>query len=385
MKLLIGEKIQHYRKKNDMTQEDLANQIGVSPQAVSGWERNCGYPDITLLPGLSHALGITIDELMGNDEMSVRKDIEQFHQRFWQLNAREKLALATEYYRKYPEIYDIADTLVSVISGWGFAETPKYFTLMREAAERIIENCTDNVIRCRAIAAMSRYADDSEAERWLDMNPKMYSFIRGEIYEERLLNQGKYDEMRSQKYKNNVSLMLHVIARESGHTGNPEIGIEHNKYLRKLIRTFGENGEIPDGWMGKYAFITMRNAAGLFGAGRIDEGFTMLDEAMAAYKKQFALPDDVPLSLGAPGFFGDITVTKHMVAGLCDTFSVELDGESYYMQNPPYLYSVLTCRSGWEWFDCVREDERFLKVAAEAKAMHDKWIAMWEKMETEDN
>ena len=96
-------------------------------------------------------------------------------------------------------------------------------------------------------------------------------------------------------------------------------------------------------------------------------------EAIAAYKKTFSLPDDVPLSLGAPGFFGDITVTKHMVAGLCDTFSVEMDAESYYMQNPHYLYNLLTNRRGWEWFDSVREDQRFVQIVAEAKVMSDTW------------
>ena len=38
MKLLIGEKISYYRKQKNMTQEQLANQIGISAQAVSGWE-----------------------------------------------------------------------------------------------------------------------------------------------------------------------------------------------------------------------------------------------------------------------------------------------------------------------------------------------------------
>jgi len=49
MKLLIGEKINYYRKQKNMTQEQLAGQIGISAQAVSGWERETGYPDITLL------------------------------------------------------------------------------------------------------------------------------------------------------------------------------------------------------------------------------------------------------------------------------------------------------------------------------------------------
>ena len=96
MKLLIGEKISYYRKQKNMTQEQLANQIGISAQAVSGWERGVGYPDITLLPGISHALGISIDELMGNDEIGVSEDIKNFYERFWRLDSTEKLKIAIE-------------------------------------------------------------------------------------------------------------------------------------------------------------------------------------------------------------------------------------------------------------------------------------------------
>lgn len=376
MKLLIGEKISYYRKHKNMTQEQLANQIGISAQAVSGWEREVGYPDITLLPGISHALGISIDELMGNDEIGVREDIKDFYERFWRLDGMGKVNLALEYYRKYPKKYEIANTLVEVLSNWGFANTPKYFALMREACTRIIENCTDNTIRYNAVVAMSRWTNDNEAEHWLNMNPKMYSYLHGEVLEERLLNQGRYDEMRQQKYKNNVSLMLHAVSKTSDHRSDPELSIGHYAYLRKLIQTFGENGEIPDGWLCKYAFITLRNAAGLFGAGRIEEGFELFEEAINAYKKHFCLPDNVPLSLGVPAFFGDIAVKKYTVSGRCDSYTVDMDASSYYMQNPPFLYDVLTRDSGWEWFDCVRDDPRFVKAVEEAKALTDEW---WKK------
>ncbi|MBQ7923412.1 MAG: XRE family transcriptional regulator [Clostridia bacterium] len=374
MKLLIGEKISYYRKRKNMTQEQLANRLGISAQAVSGWEREVGYPDITLLPGISHALGISIDELMGNNEIGVSEDIRDFYEKFWKLDGSGKLELALEYYRKYPDKYEIADTLIEVLADWGFAYYPEYFSLMREACTRIIENCTDNTIRCNAVVAMSRWSDDNEAERWLNMNPKLYSHIRGEVLVERLLNRGKYEEMRQQKYKNNVSLMLYVVSKQADHRGDPEISIGHYAYLRKLIRTFGENEEIPDGWLCKYAFITMRNAAGLFGADRIEEGFALFEEAMNAYKKHFALPDNVPLSLGAPAFFGDIAVKKYTVLGQCDSYTVELEASSYYMQNPPFLYyNILTKDSGWEWFDCVRNDSRFVKAVEDAKELSDKW------------
>ena len=379
MKLHIGEKISHYRKLKNMTQEQLASRIGISAQAVSGWERAVGYPDITLLPGLSHVLGVTIDTLLGNDEIGVQEDIRGFYERFWPLDSREQLALATEYYRKYPENYDIADTLVMVLSDWGFAEGPESFALLREACERIMENCTDNAVRYRAVAAMCRWCDDSEADRWLDMNPKLYSYVRGEVLEERLLRKEEYDAMRRQKYKNNVSLMLHAVSKQADHRGNPDIAIGHNGYLRRLIHTFGENGEVPDGWLCKYAFITMRYAAGLFGAGRTEEGFRYFTEAMEAYQKHFALPDNVPLSLGAPAFFGDITVKKYTVSGHCDSYSVDMEASSYYMQNPPFLYTLLTCQTGWEWFNGVREDPRFRKAVEEAKTAAETWRKMREE------
>ena len=376
MKLLIGEKISYYRKQKSMTQEQLANQIGISAQAVSGWEREVGYPDITLLPGISHALGISIDELLGNDEIGVREDIKGFYERYWRLDGAGKVKLALEYYRKYPEKHEIADTLIEVLSDWGFANTPEYFALLREACTRIIDNCTDNTIRCNAVVAMSRWADDNEAEHWLNMNPKLYGYIRGEVLEERLLNKGRPEERRQQIYKNNVSLMLHAVSKQADHRGDPEIAIGHYAYLRKLISTFGENGEIPDGWLCKYAFITMQNAAGLFGAGRIEEGFELFRESMNAYKKHFELPDDVPLSLGAPAFFGNIAVKKYTVSGRCDSYTVNLEASMYYMQNPPFLYNLLTRDSGWEWFDCVKDDPRFVNAVKESKALTDEW---WKK------
>ena len=376
MKLLIGEKINYYRKQKNITQEQLAGQIGISAQAVSGWEREVGYPDITLLPGIAHALGISIDELMGNDEIGIREDINSFYERFWRLDGMERLELVLEYYRKYPNKYEIAHTLVETLSDWGFADSPKYFTLMREACKRIIENCTDNTIRFDAVVAMSRWCNDDEADRWLNMNPKGYSYIFGEVLVRRLMTKGRYDEVRQQEYKNNVSLMLHAVSKQVDHNGAPEISIGHHTYLRKLIKTFGEDGEIPDGWLCKYAFITMRNAAALFGSGQIEEGFELFWEAMNAYKKHFALPDNVPLSLGAPAFFGDIAVKKYTVSGRCDSYTVDMEASSYYMQNPPFLYHLLTADSGWEWFDCVRDTPEFIKAVEEAKKLTDEW---WEK------
>ena len=65
MNLQLGEKIKQLRRRDGRKQEDLANALGVSPQAVSRWEANGGYPDIALLPAIANYFNITIDELFG--------------------------------------------------------------------------------------------------------------------------------------------------------------------------------------------------------------------------------------------------------------------------------------------------------------------------------
>ena len=66
----IGRRIANYRKEKGMTQMGLANQLGVSYQAVSNWERGESMPDIAKLEDLSRELGASIDEILGNDKKS---------------------------------------------------------------------------------------------------------------------------------------------------------------------------------------------------------------------------------------------------------------------------------------------------------------------------
>ena len=68
----IGNRISKYRKTKGMTQEELANQMGVSSQAVSKWENDASCPDISTLPQLCRILGITSDELLTGKTSEVK-------------------------------------------------------------------------------------------------------------------------------------------------------------------------------------------------------------------------------------------------------------------------------------------------------------------------
>lgn len=62
--MMIGKNIKRLRVNVGMTQEQLAERLHISGQAVSKWENETALPDITLLPELADCFGVTIDELM---------------------------------------------------------------------------------------------------------------------------------------------------------------------------------------------------------------------------------------------------------------------------------------------------------------------------------
>ena len=67
----IGETICRYRQNRRMTQEEFASRLGVTPQAVSKWERGNGLPDASLMEGICSVLGIKADTLLGMEEKVV--------------------------------------------------------------------------------------------------------------------------------------------------------------------------------------------------------------------------------------------------------------------------------------------------------------------------
>jgi transcriptional regulator with XRE-family HTH domain len=67
--LYLAENIRRLRRERDLTQEELARKISVSPKTVSKWERGDGYPDIELLPALAAFFECSVDDLLGMDKL----------------------------------------------------------------------------------------------------------------------------------------------------------------------------------------------------------------------------------------------------------------------------------------------------------------------------
>ena len=73
----LGRRIARLRLAKTATQERLAKELNVSPQAVSKWENDINYPDISLLPDLARFLGVSVDELLSGASASAQENAAQ--------------------------------------------------------------------------------------------------------------------------------------------------------------------------------------------------------------------------------------------------------------------------------------------------------------------
>lgn len=106
MEINIGSTIKSLRKEKKLTQEQLAEKIGVSFQAVSKWENGIALPDITLLPKLAQLFDISIDKLFAYSTKETQKEIEDYCYRSYQLRESDHMkarAILEEGLRKYPD------------------------------------------------------------------------------------------------------------------------------------------------------------------------------------------------------------------------------------------------------------------------------------------
>ena len=72
MNTTLGKRISDLRHKKELKQDELAEMLSVSPQAVSKWENDQTCPDISLLPLLSKILGVSVDELLLGEALEVQ-------------------------------------------------------------------------------------------------------------------------------------------------------------------------------------------------------------------------------------------------------------------------------------------------------------------------
>lgn len=101
----LPENLKKYRVSKNLTQEDVAEYLGITPQSVSKWERGESCPDITLLPALANIFETSIDLLMGMDAIRAEKTRYSIHQKAVDYQRKGDYNSAEKTYREALLIY----------------------------------------------------------------------------------------------------------------------------------------------------------------------------------------------------------------------------------------------------------------------------------------
>ena len=228
----IGAVIKTLRRERGITQERLAEYLNVTPQAISRWECGLAMPDITAVPAIAAFFGVSCDKLLGmeQDDRQARIDaIRQEQQRLASLGKKqEQFALLQDAVREFPGEYSLLLDYAWALSASpydDFGETGLTEEELRALHEqviglgqRILDDCTDDRLRARALDLMSMeymYFDPEKARATAERLPDFRGTRNMALF--RLWNYGT--EEHKAFFRQNIAeladlLWLHIRSAE---------------------------------------------------------------------------------------------------------------------------------------------------------------------------
>ena len=157
----IGEIIRKYRKEKNMTQEEMANRLGVTAPAVNKWENGNTMPDILLLSPIARLLGISLDTLLSFREELTKEEISNLVQEMDNRLGKDKedFAAAFQWAKEQMETYPNSEELILSLAvilhaRLLFLEIPD-----AEGYEAYIEKCYVRALESKEEAIRYRAAD----------------------------------------------------------------------------------------------------------------------------------------------------------------------------------------------------------------------------------
>lgn len=157
----LGRILLEHRHKRGITQDELAEYIGVSKASVSKWETETTYPDITLLPRLAAYFNISIDALMGYEPQMEREDIRKlycqlsrdFLEQPFQTVMEQCRGIVKRYFSCYPLLFQVGVLYVNHAELAGIPE--QVLSILEEARElfvRVKKESEDAELAAQAIS-----------------------------------------------------------------------------------------------------------------------------------------------------------------------------------------------------------------------------------------
>ncbi|MDD2269695.1 MAG: helix-turn-helix transcriptional regulator [Eubacteriales bacterium] len=154
MEIKLAETLKKLRRERGNTQEELANHLNISMQAISKWERGDGLPDISLLPSIALYYNISLDSLFGMDEKAIDAKIAEYEKRDDDLildgDSRARLTLWREAAKEFPNNHKVLKRLFYRFNRFDKSE----FEERRKLGQRLLAESSDIELRQSVIRVL---------------------------------------------------------------------------------------------------------------------------------------------------------------------------------------------------------------------------------------
>lgn len=150
MDIHLRDTLRTLRQKKNITQETLADYLGITPQSVGKWERGEGYPDITMLPKMALYFDVTVDELLDVGQARIDCTIEEYRKKstdyIYKGEKEKNLELWEEAYKEFPNDCRVMSKLMHALGMkgvWPYPDADRIISL----GERILQESKDTRLR----------------------------------------------------------------------------------------------------------------------------------------------------------------------------------------------------------------------------------------------
>ncbi len=294
----LGNQIRELRLAAGMTQEQLGEKLAVSPQAVSKWELDTGFPDINLIPMMANLFGVSIDTIFGFDIEKREENIEKLRieagRYFWNDPDKcEQMFLSA--IEKYPTSDSLkADLLDLYIADPKENKKEKYLTKAAKLAGQLIAEASDVFSLCRAKETLAeiylrqdRYDD---AKELINSLPYMYPYMlsdRMRVTSNYLRGEDRLAEAKEWKVMEEQELFVACAREGEGYyeIGDYESAIRSYTEANDVIELFMKTKEVTYyaypilGTQSNHWTFYLRIAACHHKLGRDDECGRFIDRA----------------------------------------------------------------------------------------------------------
>ena len=180
MEINLKEKLRSLRQQKSITQEALANHLGITPQSVGKWERGEGFPDITLLPKIAFYFDVTVDELLCVDQVRMEEAISEYQRQskicYQNGDNQKNLEIWEKAYSEFPNDCRVIEGLMYAINRDAVYPCPKAEAdRIIALGEELLAKSTDAMQRELAVQHLCYTCYDKEKALY-------YANMGGSIY-----------------------------------------------------------------------------------------------------------------------------------------------------------------------------------------------------------